>query len=143
MHEGDVGQVQEGLLREHQRVERQRSGVRGGERRVPANEFFTGVRKTAIGPDDILTKILIPPLPAGTGTAYEKYQLRAASALAVVGAAARLTGDFGVAQADLDAIKTEIETEAQDAYRFAEESPDPDPAKLYDYTYADTTDGGA
>ncbi|MBX2799067.1 MAG: pyruvate dehydrogenase (acetyl-transferring) E1 component subunit alpha [Myxococcales bacterium] len=61
---------------------------------------------------------------------------------ALKSAIARLTGDFDVPQADLDAIKAEIETEAQDAYRFAEESPDPDPAKLYDYTYADTTDGG-
>ena len=49
----------------------------------------------------------------------------------------QLIEEFGVAEADLDAMAEEIEAEAQDAYKFAEESPIPDPSKLYDYTYAE------
>jgi len=58
-------------------------------------------------------------------------------------AAQRLRDDFGVSDDELAAIKQSIEDEAQDAYRFAEESEVPDPAKLYDYIYAPTesTDG--
>ena len=36
----------------------------------------------------------------------------------------------------LQAIKDDIEQVAQDAYTFAEESPVPDPATLYDHVYA-------
>jgi carbon-monoxide dehydrogenase medium subunit len=32
-----------------------------GERTVPADEFFLGVYMTAVGPDELLTKITIPP----------------------------------------------------------------------------------
>ena len=32
--------------------------------------------------------------------------------------------------------KGDKEKEAQEAYEFAEQSPEPDPSKLYDYTYA-------
>jgi pyruvate dehydrogenase E1 component alpha subunit len=48
----------------------------------------------------------------------------------------------GVEQKALDEIKASVEAEAQDAVDFAEASPIPDPAKLYDYTYANTVDGG-
>ncbi len=51
-------------------------------------------------------------------------------------AAARLRADFGIGDAEFDAIKKSVEEEAQDAYRFAEESEIPDPATLYDYVYA-------
>ena len=58
-------------------------------------------------------------------------------------AAARLKEEHGVTDDELAAIKASVEEEAQDAYRFAEESDIPDPAKLYDYIYAPTesTDG--
>jgi len=58
-------------------------------------------------------------------------------------AANRLRADHGVSDADLDAIKKSVEEEAQEAYRFAEQSEVPDPAHLYDYTYApaESTDG--
>ena len=48
----------------------------------------------------------------------------------------RLQEEHGVDQSVLDGIKSEVEQIAQEAYTFAEESPDPDPAHLYDYTYA-------
>jgi carbon-monoxide dehydrogenase medium subunit len=64
---------------------------KAGQRQVPIREFFLAPRKTALRKDEILAGIMIPALPPGTGSAYEKYQLRAASALAVLGCAARLT----------------------------------------------------
>ena len=45
--------------------------------------------------------------------------------------------DFGVTPEELEAIKTEIYAQAQDAYDFAQNSPDPDLNKLYDYVYAE------
>lgn len=51
----------------------------------------------------------------------------------------RLVEDFGVTEATLDDIKASVEEECQDAARFADESPVPDPAGLYDYTYAPQT----
>ncbi len=51
-------------------------------------------------------------------------------------AAALLKAEHGVTDDDLAAIKQSVEDEAQDAYRFAEESDIPDPATLYDFVYA-------
>ncbi len=67
-----------------------------GIRTVSLADFFLGPRKTGLGPDEILTAVIVPHLPAGSGVAYEKFQLRDASALAVVGVAARLTIADGV-----------------------------------------------
>ena len=49
---------------------------------------------------------------------------------------ARLTGDFGVTEEQLKAVRDAVDAQAQDAYDFAESSPVPDPSKLYDYVYA-------
>jgi pyruvate dehydrogenase E1 component alpha subunit len=48
----------------------------------------------------------------------------------------RLTQDFGLSEADLQALTDSVEAEAQEAWDFAHESPEPDPATLYDFTYA-------
>jgi pyruvate dehydrogenase E1 component alpha subunit len=48
----------------------------------------------------------------------------------------RLTNDFGVSEDDFQAIHDSVEVEAQDAWDFAESSDIPDPAGLYDFTYA-------
>ena len=61
---------------------------------------------------------------------------------ALKSAVERLQGEFGVDQATLDAIKSEVETAAQDAYTFAENGTEPDASKLYDYTYVTTTSDG-
>jgi len=50
--------------------------------------------------------------------------------------AAKLRDVHGVSQETLDALKAEVDAEAQEAYDFAQESPIPDPATLYDYVYA-------
>ncbi|MEN0060928.1 MAG: pyruvate dehydrogenase (acetyl-transferring) E1 component subunit alpha [Myxococcota bacterium] len=47
----------------------------------------------------------------------------------------QLSSQFGIPESDFEAIKSEIESIAQDAYTFAEQSDPPDPSKLYDYTY--------
>ncbi len=47
---------------------------------------------------------------------------------------------LGVTEAELQAIRDDVEAEAQDAYDFADASPLPDPAHLYDYTYAPAGD---
>lgn len=48
----------------------------GGERTVRAQDFFTGFFATALGPDEILVEIEIPPLPAGAGHAFEEVARR-------------------------------------------------------------------
>jgi pyruvate dehydrogenase E1 component alpha subunit len=45
--------------------------------------------------------------------------------------------EAGVTQDDLDAIDAEELARAKAAYEFAEASPEPDPAKLYSYTYVE------
>jgi aerobic carbon-monoxide dehydrogenase medium subunit len=67
-----------------------------GVRTVPLSAFFLGPRRTDLKPKEILSAVVVPHLPDGSGSAYEKFQLRDASALAVVGVAARLTLAEGV-----------------------------------------------
>jgi carbon-monoxide dehydrogenase medium subunit len=62
----------------------------GGMRVVPADEFFTGWFTTAIEPDELLTEIRLPALPAGTGTAFVEVARRHGD-FALVGAAAVVT----------------------------------------------------
>jgi carbon-monoxide dehydrogenase medium subunit len=59
----------------------------GGERRVPAGEFFTGVFETAVGPGELLVEIRVPKLAASSGWSYLKYGRRAQD-WATVGVAA-------------------------------------------------------
>ena len=59
----------------------------GGERVVPASEFFTGVFETAVGPAEMLTEIRVPKLGDSAGWAYLKAQRRAQD-WATVGVAA-------------------------------------------------------
>jgi pyruvate dehydrogenase E1 component alpha subunit len=51
--------------------------------------------------------------------------------------AERRLREMGVDDEAFDAIKKRVKEQAQEAYDFAEESPIPDPAHLYDYTYAE------
>ncbi len=64
-----------------------------GSRTVPAGDFFVDVFTTALEPDEILTEIVVPKQPAGTGSAYVKYE-RQVGDYAIAGAAACLkSGD--------------------------------------------------
>jgi len=59
----------------------------GGEREIPAADFFVDYLTTALGPSEILTGIRVPKLGTGWGYRYEKFH-RTAQAWAIVGVAA-------------------------------------------------------
>jgi len=62
-----------------------------GERQVPLGEFFTGVRKTVLEPDEILVSLTVPaPGPRTSGT-YIKLDTRPQMDLAIVGVATTLS----------------------------------------------------
>jgi carbon-monoxide dehydrogenase medium subunit len=66
----------------------------GGERTIPATEFFTGFFSTALAEDEILTAIRIRSAAPGTGAAYEEVARRHGDfAMAGVAAVVRLDGD--------------------------------------------------
>ena len=62
----------------------------GGERTVIADDFFVGPRDTVLQPGEVLAEILIPAQPPGSGSCYQRFARRRASALAVASVAARL-----------------------------------------------------
>ena len=66
----------------------------GGERVVPAREFFRGVWETAVEEGELLTEVRVPKLGAFTGWSYLK-QSRRAQDWATVGVAVVLTRDNG------------------------------------------------
>jgi aerobic carbon-monoxide dehydrogenase medium subunit len=59
----------------------------GGERQIPASEFFVDYLTTALQPGEILTGVRVPKLGGGWGYRYEKFH-RTAQAWAIVGVAA-------------------------------------------------------
>ncbi|HLZ68527.1 MAG TPA: xanthine dehydrogenase family protein subunit M [Dehalococcoidia bacterium] len=62
----------------------------GGTRTIAAPEFFTGLLSTALEPNEVLTEIRIPTLPANSGSIYLKFANQA-SGYAIVGIAAIVT----------------------------------------------------
>jgi carbon-monoxide dehydrogenase medium subunit len=66
----------------------------GGERRIPATDFFTGVFETALGPQDVLTEIRVQPLSGGW--AYLKFARRKQDWATVGVAAVASDGGAGV-----------------------------------------------
>jgi carbon-monoxide dehydrogenase medium subunit len=63
---------------------------RGGERRIPLDEFFVDYFETALQPGEVLVSIDLPPLPAGTGVTYKKFLPRTQDDYATVSVAAAL-----------------------------------------------------
>ncbi len=57
-----------------------------GKRSVAAREFFRGPFETALEADELLTEVILPPLPRTSGTAYVSFE-QAASGYAIVAAA--------------------------------------------------------
>jgi carbon-monoxide dehydrogenase medium subunit len=66
----------------------------GGERRIPASEFFVDYLTTALNPGEILTAIRVPKLGAGWSSHYEKFH-RVAQAWSIVGVAALVRRESG------------------------------------------------
>jgi carbon-monoxide dehydrogenase medium subunit len=67
---------------------------KGGERTIPAAEFFTGVFETTLAADEVLVEARVPKLGASTGWAYVKANRRAQD-WATVGVAALVHRDDG------------------------------------------------
>jgi len=57
---------------------------------IPVKELFIFNHKTVLKKGDVLTKIIVPKQPIGSGLHYEKFGLREASSISVVSAAVRL-----------------------------------------------------
>jgi len=66
-----------------------------GERTLPLDRFFLGVRKTALQPDEMLVRINIPALKPAERGAFLKLGLRQAQAISVVNVAVIVEFDGG------------------------------------------------
>ncbi len=66
----------------------------GGERRIPASEFFLDYLTTALSPDELLTAVRVPKLGPGWSSHYEKFN-RVAQAWSIVAVAAVVRRDNG------------------------------------------------
>lgn len=66
----------------------------GGSRTISIDDFFTDMLSTALGPNELLTSIVVNKIGAGEGTAYSKFP-HPASRYAIVGAAAYVKLDGG------------------------------------------------
>lgn len=64
-----------------------------GYRQVPLDGFVTGPGQTALGSDELVTHLVIPPPAPHTGKVYIKHGRRIAMELATVGVAVSLTLD--------------------------------------------------
>jgi aerobic carbon-monoxide dehydrogenase medium subunit len=82
----------------------------GGEREVPAEQFFLGVYLTAVGPGELLTRITIP---AGKGDGFAAVTL-GADGTCIVNAAASLNGSLRVALGCVDATPVLVRPESPD-----------------------------
>jgi carbon-monoxide dehydrogenase medium subunit len=65
----------------------------GGSRTIPVEELFTDYYETVLKPDEIITELSVPRLPANSGAAYLKFLPRTADDYATVSAAAVVTLD--------------------------------------------------
>ena len=63
---------------------------RGGQRRIPLDEFFVDYFETAMAPGEVLLSIDLPPLPTGTRVTYKKFLPRTQDDYATVSVAAAL-----------------------------------------------------
>ena len=72
-----------------------------GERNIPSDGFFTGYYTSVLAPDEIVTGIVIPRQPAGSGAAFCKFLPATQDDYATVSVAARvaLNGDGAIAEA--------------------------------------------
>jgi carbon-monoxide dehydrogenase medium subunit len=64
-----------------------------GERRLPLREFYLGVRRTALAPDELLREIRFPALGPNQRGRFVKLGLRRAQAISVIDFAVVLTFD--------------------------------------------------
>ncbi len=73
----------------------------GGTREVAADDFFTGFLETAVGPDELLTEIVVPKMPDAT-FGFQKFNRRAQD-WAIVGCSVVVNnGSCGVGLVNMD-----------------------------------------
>jgi CO/xanthine dehydrogenase FAD-binding subunit len=65
----------------------------GGVRDVPVEKIPVGPGKTSLGKDEILVSFFLPPRPAHSGDAYQRFTPRTEMDIAVVGVGVNLTID--------------------------------------------------
>ncbi|MFQ5567118.1 MAG: FAD binding domain-containing protein, partial [Paracoccaceae bacterium] len=68
----------------------------GGSRDVPLAEYFTGYKTSVRKPNELLTRISWPELPAGSTSLFYKLARRKGDAITVVGVAVSLAVESGV-----------------------------------------------
>jgi carbon-monoxide dehydrogenase medium subunit len=66
-----------------------------GERTIPVEELFVDFYTTSLAEDEILTQVVLPPLPARTGIDYFRFSSSSVVDKPSVGVAVRLTLDKG------------------------------------------------
>ncbi len=64
-----------------------------GVRQIPVSEFLLGVRKTALEADELVTAVVIPPVPANMGAAFEKLGSRKYLVISITMTAAMISCD--------------------------------------------------
>jgi CO/xanthine dehydrogenase FAD-binding subunit len=62
-----------------------------GRREVPLADFFLGVRRTVLAPNELLVELLVPPTGPHSGGTYVRHTPRRELDIAVVGVASQLT----------------------------------------------------
>jgi carbon-monoxide dehydrogenase medium subunit len=95
----------------------------GGERTVPADDFFLGVYLTAVGEGELLTRVTLPALAAGQGDAMEGITLGAHGTYLVSAAATVGPGRVRVAIGCVSAVP-ERATELEQRLSGAELTPE-------------------
>jgi aerobic carbon-monoxide dehydrogenase medium subunit len=97
----------------------------GGERTVPAEEFFLGVYMTAAGPGELLTRISVPP---GKSDGFASVAI-GKDGTCIVNAAASVNGGARVALGCVDAVPVLLKTDSveEDAVRAALQGANLDP----------------
>jgi aerobic carbon-monoxide dehydrogenase medium subunit len=81
-----------------------------GERTVPAHEFFLGVYMTAVGPDELLTKITVPP---GRSDGFASVAV-GRDGTCIVNAAASANGELRVVLGCVSAVPEVVRPSAAD-----------------------------
>ncbi len=64
---------------------------KNGTREVAVSDLFTGYYETVIQPDELVTEVLIPPQPSGSGSVFIKFLPQTHDDYATVAVAARVT----------------------------------------------------